>query len=79
MAAAAGQVTGTALLVLPLALIVDEPWTLNPGLATWGALVLGERPGALVFVGMGLIFAGIAAIDGRALSRVRRLSAIVPN
>ena len=112
--------TGTALLVLPLALIVDEPWTLNPGLATWGALVglallstaagyviffrilatagatnvmlvtllmpvsalalgalvLGERPGALVFVGMGLIFAGIAAIDGRALSRVRRLSAI---
>lgn len=120
MAAAAGQVTRTALLVLPLALIVDEPWTLNPGLATWGALVglallctaagyviffrilatagatnvmlvtllmpvsalalgalvLGERPGALVFVGMGLIFAGIAAIDGRALSRVRRPSAI---
>ena len=39
-----------------------------------GALVLGERPDALVFVGMGLIFTGIAAIDGRILSRVRRLA-----
>ena len=118
MVAAAGQVTGTALLVLPLALIVDEPWTLSPSAAAWGAmlglallstaaayviffrilaaagatnvmlvtllvpvsalllgaLVLGERPGALVFAGMGLIFTGIAAIDGRALSRARRLA-----
>ena len=101
MVAAAGQVTGTALLVLPLALVVDQPWTLGPSAAAWGAvlglallstaagyiiffrilatagatnlmlvtllipvsalllgaLVLGERPGALVFVGMGLILA----------------------
>ena len=116
--AAAGQVTGTALLVLPLALIVDQPWTLSPSTAAWGAmlglsllstaaayviffrilaaagatnvmlvtllvpvsalvlgaLVLGERPDALVFLGMGLIFMGIAAIDGRVLSRARRLA-----
>jgi drug/metabolite transporter (DMT)-like permease len=118
MVAAAGQVTGTVLLVLPLALVVDHPWTLDPGTATWGAVlglallstaagyviffrilatagatnvmlvtllmpvsalvlgavVLGERPGALVFVGMGLIFIGIAAIDGRVLSRARRMA-----
>ena len=108
----------TALLVLPLALIVDEPWTLNPSLAAWGAmlglallstaaayiiffrilaaagatnvmlvtllmpvsalllgaLVLGEQPGATVFVGMGLIFTGIAAIGGRALPWMRRVA-----
>ena len=116
MVAAAGQVTGTALLVLPLALIVDQPWTLNPSFAGWGAMLglallstavayviffrilaaagatnvmlvtllmplsalllgalfLGERPDALVFVGMGLIFTGIAAIDGRAVPWMRR-------
>jgi drug/metabolite transporter (DMT)-like permease len=36
---AAGQVTATALMMLPIALVVDRPWARPlPGLATWGAL-----------------------------------------
>lgn len=113
---AAGQVTCSALIMLPVTLIVDEPWAFNPGLATWGALLaisllstavayivyfrilatagatnlmlvtllipvtalvlgaafLGERLGPPAFVGMLLIFAGLAAIDGRALGWLRR-------
>jgi drug/metabolite transporter (DMT)-like permease len=37
--AATGQVTATALLVLPLALVVDQPWLLSPGAVTWAALL----------------------------------------
>lgn len=37
---AAGQVTASALMILPVALLVDRPWNLPmPGAATWGALV----------------------------------------
>ena len=36
-----------------------------------GALFLGERPDAGAFVGMALIFLGLAAVDGRAWARVR--------
>ncbi len=36
---AAGQVTSTAILMIPLVLLVDQPWTLSmPSLHTWGAL-----------------------------------------
>jgi drug/metabolite transporter (DMT)-like permease len=36
---AAGQVSATALMMLPMTLLVDRPWSLPlPGLATWGAL-----------------------------------------
>lgn len=36
---AAGQVTASALMILPLALLVDRPWEdAVPGMATWGAL-----------------------------------------
>ncbi len=39
MVTAAGQVTAGALLVLPLALVVDRPWAQPmPGLAVWGAV-----------------------------------------
>lgn len=39
MATATGQVTASAILLLPLALIVDRPWTLPmPGLDTWAAI-----------------------------------------
>ena len=38
-----------------------------------GALILGERLEPRHFVGMALIGAGLAAIDGRLLSRSRRL------
>ena len=39
MAAAAGQVTAGAVLVLPLALFADSPWTRPmPGIAAWTAV-----------------------------------------
>jgi drug/metabolite transporter (DMT)-like permease len=109
---ATGQLTASAAMLLPLALIVDRPWTLAmPSLATTGAvlglatlctavsyllyfrilltagatnlllvtflipvsanvlavLVLGERLAPISAVGMALIAAGLAAIDGRLL------------
>ena len=40
LATAAGQVTASALLLLPAALIVDHPWALPmPGLPVWGAVL----------------------------------------
>ena len=40
MVTAAGQVTASSVLLLPVALAVDRPWTLGPpGLETWGAVV----------------------------------------
>jgi drug/metabolite transporter (DMT)-like permease len=40
MAAATGQVVASTAMLLPLALLVDHPWTLPmPGAATWGAIL----------------------------------------
>ncbi|MBS0548478.1 MAG: DMT family transporter [Proteobacteria bacterium] len=41
LTAAAGQVTASALLILPIMLIVDRPWTLSaaPSLAVWASLI----------------------------------------
>jgi drug/metabolite transporter (DMT)-like permease len=37
---AAGQVSMSTLLILPLALVIDRPWSLPPaGPSTWGALI----------------------------------------
>ncbi len=36
---AGGQLTASSLLILPLALVIDRPWTLAPGADTWVALV----------------------------------------
>ena len=107
--AAAGMVSGSAIMVLPVALVVERPWEMSAGALTWGAvlglallstalayviyfrilavagatnlllvtflipvsalalgtLVLGERPDAAAFAGLALIFAGLAALDGR--------------
>jgi drug/metabolite transporter (DMT)-like permease len=121
IAAATGQVMASTVMLLPLALIIDRPWTLAmPGVATWsailgtavlstalgymlyfrilatagatnlllvtflipvsaillGALVLGERLSAQHFLGMALIGAGLAAIDGRLFQLIRRAPAI---
>lgn len=111
---ATGMLCGSTVMILPLALYVEQPWQLAPGmgsvaalfglaavstslayiiyfrvLATSGAtnlllvtflipvsaiilgvLVLGERPGWNAFTGMGLIFIGLIAIDGRLLERL---------
>jgi drug/metabolite transporter (DMT)-like permease len=110
IAAAAGQVTASSLMLVPIALLVDRPWTLPPpGLATWaaiaglaslstalgyvlyfrilagagaanvvlvtllapassillGAAFLGERLEPRHLLGLALIAAGLACIDGR--------------
>ena len=120
---AAGQVTASAVMLLPIVLLVDRPWTLAmPGLPVWGAilgiaslstalgyvvyfrilatagatnvllvtflnpvtaillgtLVLGERLEPRHALGMALIGVGLAAIDGRLLAAVRRVTAKAP-
>ena len=117
MVTATGQVTASTLMLLPVALLEDRPWTLTmPSLPVWGAVVglaalstavayilyfrilasagatnlllvtflipvsaillgslaLGERLDPKHFLGMALIGAGLAAIDGRLLRLVRR-------
>lgn len=108
--AATGQLTCTTIMMIPLALWVDQPWLLDlPHAKTWAAVlrlallstsvayviyfrllatagatnlllvtflipmsalllgisILGERLDLRHFMGMGLIGAGLAAIDGR--------------
>jgi len=114
--AAAGMVTSSALMMAPLALWQDPPWTLAPSafslaavlaqaavgtaLAYWlyfrilktagatnlllvtflmppaalllGALFAAERFGWSAFAGLALIFAGLAAMDGRPAACLRR-------
>jgi drug/metabolite transporter (DMT)-like permease len=110
-----GQLSAGALIMLPLALFVDRPWThAFPPLTAWGAIIalallctafgyvlyfrlietsgatnallvtllvppvaillgasfLGETLARQDFIGLALIAAGLAAIDGRALSLV---------
>lgn len=117
LATATGQVTASTLMLLPVALLIDRPWTLAmPGATVWaavlglaalstalayvlyfrilatagatnlllvtflipvsaillGSLVLGERLEPEHFIGMALIGAGLAAIDGRLLRLGRR-------
>ncbi len=52
MATAAGQVCASTLLLLPLMLVVDRPWTLAmPGAAIWGAVLgVGLLSTALAYV-----------------------------
>ena len=114
---ATGQVTASTILLAPMALMVDQPWTLPmPGLDTWaaliglaalstalayilyfrilatagainlllvtflipvsaiflGAAVLGGRLNLEHFLGMALIGAGLAAIDGRLGNKLGR-------
>ena len=114
--ASAGMLIGATVWMLPLALLVDQPWTLAPGpvslaavaamallctalaylfyfkilaaagatnllLVTFlipvsalllGVFILGEDPAWTAYAGMALIFAGLAAIDGRLWGRLRR-------
>ncbi len=119
LATAAGQVTASSLVMIPLMLAVDRPWTLPPpGPETWlaliglallatalayvvffrvlatagavnillvtllipvsaillGALVLDEALEGKHLLGMGMIGAGLALIDGRPLAALRRLA-----
>jgi drug/metabolite transporter (DMT)-like permease len=59
--AATGQITGTTALVLPMALGVEQPWTFQPPLVTWGAL-LGLA--LISTAAAGLLFFRILAVSG---------------
>jgi drug/metabolite transporter (DMT)-like permease len=119
LATATGQVTASTIILIPLAALVDQPWTLAaPPALAWAAivglaalstalayaiyfrllatagatnlllvtfllpvsaillgwLVLGERLDARHFAGMALIGAGLVAIDGRFVARLRNPS-----
>ena len=123
MVTATGQVTASSLMLTPVMLIVDQPWTLPfPSLNTLGALVglallstalgyvlyfrilatagainlllvtflipvsaillgilvLGETLQPKHLLGMGLIGAGLAAIDGRPLKALQRHFSSLP-
>ena len=112
---ATGMLCGSTIMMIPLSLTIDQPWTLSPGgmtilalfalaavstslayiiyfkvLATsgptnlllvtfliplsailLGAVGLGERLGWNAFMGMGIIFVGLIAIDGRLIKRFK--------
>jgi drug/metabolite transporter (DMT)-like permease len=117
MTVTTGQLTVGALVMLPIALIVDQPWQhAFPPLSAWGAIIalavfctalgyvlyfrlidnagatnallvtllvpptaillgamfLGEKLAPQDFAGLVLIALGLAAIDGRAVSALRR-------
>jgi len=109
--AAAGMLVGSGLMMVPLALIFENPLQASPDMATWGSVlaiallstsvayliyfhilakagatnlllvtflvpvsalllgvfILGERLSSNAIIGMMLIFAGLAAVDGRLL------------
>jgi len=113
---ATGMLCGSTVMMTPMALLVDQPWSLSPSVFTLlsifglaaistslayiiyfkvlatagptnlllvtfliplsaillGVLVLGERLAWNAFVGMGLIFVGLIAIDGRLLEKFSR-------
>ncbi len=113
---AAGMLCSSSVMITPLALFIERPWHLSPGVLTLlalfglaaistslayliyfrilavagptnsllvtflvpinaiflGYLILGERLGWNAFVGMGIIFLGLAAIDGRLIKVFKR-------
>ena len=113
---ATGMLCGSTIMMTPLALVIEQPWNLSPGITTLmalfglaavstslayiiyfqvlatagptnlllvtflipvsaillGVVVLGERLAWNAFAGMGLIFIGLIAIDGRLLKRFKR-------
>ena len=123
LATAAGQVTASTLILLPVMLVLDRPWALPwPSASTLAAILalalfstalayilyfrllasagatnlllvtflipvsaillgvafLGERLEPRHLAGMALIGLGLAAIDGRPIARLRRLSGLSP-
>lgn len=112
--AAAGMLTGSSAMMVPIMFVFENPLSATPGPATWGSvialallctslayliyfhilakagatnlllvtflvpvsavmlgvLVLGERLDLHALIGMGLIFAGLAAVDGRLLRMI---------
>jgi drug/metabolite transporter (DMT)-like permease len=61
----AGQLAGTMVLVLPLALVREGPWALQPSLAVWGAMLglalLSTAVASLIFFRL-LAVAGVTNV-----------------
>lgn len=110
---ATGMLCSSTIIMIPLALFIEQPWNLSPGIMTLaslfglsaistslayiiyfrvlatsgptnillvtflipisaillGTIVLGEQLGWNAFVGMGMIFIGLIAIDGRLIKK----------
>lgn len=76
---AAGQLTATSLMMLPIALVFDAPWRLAmPGLETWGALVaLALLSTALAYILFFRILAGAGAANASLVTLLIPASAMV--
>ena len=79
LATATGQVTASSLLLLPVVLLVDEPWTLAmPGLQTWLAIVgIAALSTALAYVLYFRILATAGATNLLLVTLLVPVSAIV--
>ena len=79
LATATGQVTASTLVMLPLALAVDQPWMLPPpGLSTWGALLgIGVLSTALAYVLYFRILAAAGATNLLLVTFLIPVSAII--
>ncbi|HKP23720.1 MAG TPA: DMT family transporter [Dongiaceae bacterium] len=79
LATAAGQVTASSALLLPVALIVDRPWTLPPpGLPVWGAILgLALLATALAYILFFRILASAGAVNLMLVTFLIPVSAIL--
>ena len=79
LATAAGQVTASSMLLLPVAMLVDRPWTLAaPDLPVWGAVLgLALLSTALAYVLFFRILASAGAVNLMLVTFLIPVSAIV--
>jgi len=79
MLTAAGQVTASSLLLVPMALVVDRPWTLpTPGPGVWAALLaLGALSTGLAYILYFRLLADAGALNVLLVTYLVPVSAIV--
>jgi drug/metabolite transporter (DMT)-like permease len=79
LATATGQVTASSLLLLPLALFIDRPWTLAmPGFTVWAAIIgLALLSTALAYALFFRILAGAGAVNLSLVTFLIPVSAIL--
>jgi len=71
--AAAGMLIGTTMMMLPLTLLLEQPWTVKPNIVTWAALLsLGLFSTAIAF----LIYFHILAVTG--VTNVHLVTFLIP-
>jgi drug/metabolite transporter (DMT)-like permease len=79
LATATGQVTASSTLILPVALIIDRPWTLpSPGLPVWAAILgLALLATALAYILFFRILASAGAVNLMLVTFLIPVSAIL--